>query len=58
MTAKPDVEQRVHQKIVKYGAEAITYFAPDEFQYYTLYVEPVLLMQAGVIFRENLSKVN
>jgi hypothetical protein len=48
MTTKPDVEQRVHQKIMKYGVEAVMHFAQDEIRYYTLYVEPVLLLQARV----------
>jgi hypothetical protein len=48
-----DVESRVHSKIMEHGSDAIYYFAQDEFEYYSRYVEPVILLQV----RANLQSI-
>jgi hypothetical protein len=53
-----DVEARTMEKINKYGAEAIMYFAQDEFSYYTQIVEPALLLQMRANIQNNIRTVN
>lgn len=37
-----DVEQRVHDKVMEFGAKALSHFTEDEKEYYKKYVEPLL----------------